>query len=193
MTNRNVPSRSSGVVRNRTAKPAVTFEKLRREAGDLAGHERLERFAALPVEEQESAWETLAWKLEGQRLIDGEVDFADPSKSTTSHRDPEPGVAAVASDDPLRLVPPPAFVEVLTGEAVPASGMLRCPLPGHDDRTPSFKVYPGPGAGVWCFGCGRGGDIYSFAAALWDSGLDGLEFVLLRRRIATALLDGGFR
>lgn len=33
----------------------------------------------------------------------------------------------------------------------------RCPLPGHDDSTPSFVVYP-DGHGH-CFGCGRGGDI----------------------------------
>ena len=33
----------------------------------------------------------------------------------------------------------------------------RCPLPGHEDRTPSFYVYPDGG---WhCFGCGRSGDL----------------------------------
>jgi DNA primase len=43
----------------------------------------------------------------------------------------------------------------------------RCPLPGHDDRTPSFYLYPD--GGYWCFGCGRGGrDIISFAFQYWD-------------------------
>ena len=32
----------------------------------------------------------------------------------------------------------------------------RCPLPDHEDKTPSFYVYP-PGR-YWCYGCGRGGD-----------------------------------
>lgn len=33
----------------------------------------------------------------------------------------------------------------------------RCPLPEHEDKTPSFYVYP-PGR-FWCYGCGRGGDV----------------------------------
>lgn len=32
-----------------------------------------------------------------------------------------------------------------------------CPLPDHDDKTPSFVVYADQGR-WWCFGCGRGGD-----------------------------------
>jgi DNA primase len=33
----------------------------------------------------------------------------------------------------------------------------RCPLPDHEDRTPSFYIYP-PGR-YWCYGCNRGGDV----------------------------------
>jgi hypothetical protein len=33
-----------------------------------------------------------------------------------------------------------------------------CPLPGHDDTTPSFVIYEATDS-AWCFGCGRGGDI----------------------------------
>jgi CHC2 zinc finger len=33
----------------------------------------------------------------------------------------------------------------------------RCPLPAHEDKTPSFYIYP-PGR-WWCYGCGRGGDV----------------------------------
>src|SRR5215208_7237878 len=33
----------------------------------------------------------------------------------------------------------------------------RCPLPEHEDKTPSFYIYP-PGR-FWCYGCGRGGDV----------------------------------
>jgi DNA primase len=32
-----------------------------------------------------------------------------------------------------------------------------CPLPDHEDRTPSFYIYP-PGR-WWCYGCGCGGDV----------------------------------
>lgn len=36
----------------------------------------------------------------------------------------------------------------------------RCPLPDHEDRTPSFYVYPGEiGSRWWCYGCSRGGDV----------------------------------
>ena len=38
----------------------------------------------------------------------------------------------------------------------------RCPLPDHEDRTPSFYCYSN-GSGFydswWCFGCNRGGDV----------------------------------
>jgi hypothetical protein len=33
----------------------------------------------------------------------------------------------------------------------------RCPLPGHEDRTPSFYIYPG--SRYWCYGCSRGGNV----------------------------------
>ena len=33
----------------------------------------------------------------------------------------------------------------------------RCPLPDHEDKTPSFYIYP-PGR-YWCYGCNRGGDV----------------------------------
>jgi hypothetical protein len=34
----------------------------------------------------------------------------------------------------------------------------RCPLPDHEDSTPSFTVWPATDS-WWCFGCGRGSDI----------------------------------
>jgi hypothetical protein len=39
--------------------------------------------------------------------------------------------------------------------------VCRCPLPGHDDNTPSFHVYPD--GGWYCFGCTRGGDVFELA------------------------------
>lgn len=35
--------------------------------------------------------------------------------------------------------------------------VARCPLPDHEDKTPSFYIYP-PGR-WWCYGCSGGGDV----------------------------------
>jgi hypothetical protein len=43
----------------------------------------------------------------------------------------------------------------------------RCPLPDHEDRSPSFVVYP-EGNGWWCYGCNRGGDVVDLAALAWE-------------------------
>jgi hypothetical protein len=51
----------------------------------------------------------------------------------------------------------------LTGVWVQDSELIRCPLPGHDDSTPSFNLWAHDESGVpqrfGCFGCGRGGDV----------------------------------
>jgi len=49
----------------------------------------------------------------------------------------------------------------------PSSGRFvgRCPLPGHEDSSPSFWVYPGTRS-FNCFGCNRGGDVINFAQAM---------------------------
>ncbi|MDP9475550.1 MAG: CHC2 zinc finger domain-containing protein [Actinomycetota bacterium] len=47
----------------------------------------------------------------------------------------------------------------------------RCPLPGHDDKSPSFYVYPATES-CWCFGCQRGGDVVNLAALAWGYGKD---------------------
>ena len=36
----------------------------------------------------------------------------------------------------------------------------RCMLPGHNDKTPSFVVYPRE-RGWYCYGCHRGGDVFN--------------------------------
>ena len=41
-----------------------------------------------------------------------------------------------------------------------------CPIPGHDDRTPSFNIYPANGS-WYCFGaCARGGDVIDLCQAV---------------------------
>jgi CHC2 zinc finger/RepB DNA-primase N-terminal domain len=67
----------------------------------------------------------------------------------------------LAPGDPLEAIPPPVYVEQLTGLRVGRSGKVPCPF--HEDRTPSMHVYDDPERGWYCFGCGRGGSIYDLA------------------------------
>lgn len=48
--------------------------------------------------------------------------------------------------------------------------VCRCPLPGHDERSPSFTVFLETNS-WYCFGaCQRGGDVVDLAAAAWGYG-----------------------
>jgi hypothetical protein len=69
--------------------------------------------------------------------------------------------------DVFREIPAETYVERLTGEELPRSRRVSCPLPEHDDLNPACAVY---GTSWHCFVCDRGGDIFDFAAAIW--GLD---------------------
>jgi hypothetical protein len=44
--------------------------------------------------------------------------------------------------------------------------IARCPLPGHEDRSPSFTVYPETNS-FFCFGCLVGGDVVELARHAW--------------------------
>jgi hypothetical protein len=90
-----------------------------------------------------------------------------------------------ALTDPLQSVPPPVYVERLTGQRVGRSGKIRCPF---QDRTPSLHVYDEPERGWYCFGCGRGGDVYTLGSLLLGIGTRGSDFQTLRRRVAQELL-----
>ncbi|MCL2337750.1 MAG: CHC2 zinc finger domain-containing protein [Firmicutes bacterium] len=43
----------------------------------------------------------------------------------------------------------------------------RCPFPGHEDKRPSFIIYPG-NKGAWCFACQRGGDNVAIISQILD-------------------------
>jgi DNA primase len=44
--------------------------------------------------------------------------------------------------------------------------IMNCPLPDHEDKTPSFAV--NPETNLWfCFGCLRGGDVVELARFAW--------------------------
>lgn len=70
----------------------------------------------------------------------------------------------------------------LTGERPKARQMIRCPLPGHDDSTPSFNLFDVDSEGVpqsfGCFGCGRKGDVTELTAELTGLSGDGLAYKL---------------
>lgn len=91
----------------------------------------------------------------------------------------------VAGEDRLLAVSPRVYVERLTGARVGRSGKMRCPF--HEDRTPSLHVYEDPQRGWYCFGCGRGGSIYDFAALLLGRGTRGEDFIVLRRELAAII------
>ena len=64
-------------------------------------------------------------------------------------------------------------------------------LPGHEDSAAdggSFHVYPTAEQGWYCFGCGRGGDVYDLAREL--SG-DSISFRHVRRWLLELFLGGG--
>jgi hypothetical protein len=93
----------------------------------------------------------------------------------------------IASDDPLRAIPPAVYVEALAGEAPDRDGKVRCPF--HDDGTPSLHVYDG-GGGWFCYGCEAGGSIIDFGAALYGLEPRGKDYQEIRRRLAADLLGG---
>lgn len=46
----------------------------------------------------------------------------------------------------------------------------RCPLPGHDEKTPSFHINEKDQT-FFCFGCQRGGDLFELARHLWSDSM----------------------
>lgn len=56
-----------------------------------------------------------------------------------------------------------AYIQQFT-ELKPAGRTYKgkCPLPGHQDDSPSLTVYP-DSKSWWCFGCQQGSDIFDFA------------------------------
>jgi CHC2 zinc finger len=77
------------------------------------------------------------------------------------------------------------YVEQLARLPVPTHRKVECPF--HDDRTPSLHLYRDPARGWYCYGCGRGGSIYDFAALLWHRETRGADFMRLRNDLLEAL------
>ncbi|MEG2118238.1 MAG: CHC2 zinc finger domain-containing protein, partial [Clostridia bacterium] len=63
-------------------------------------------------------------------------------------------------------------IEDIIGAYLPlkrAGGNLVGLCPFHNEKTPSFTVYPGTSS-YYCFGCGSGGDVFTFV--MQHEGLD---------------------
>jgi hypothetical protein len=117
---------------------------------------------------------------EARAIVEGVPDppgRAEPERRThTVELDP---------GDPIRAVPLPAAFEILTGEAVPRSGMVRCPSADHEDRTPSCHVEDEV---FFCHGCCRGGSLIDLGALLWEIEPRGAGYHEIRRRLEAELL-----
>jgi hypothetical protein len=74
------------------------------------------------------------------------------------------------------------YVFRLTGAEPNRAGYVHCPLPDHEERTPSFSCRETR----WrCYGCQARGSIYELAGILWDLPRSGADF----RRIHDRLLE----
>jgi hypothetical protein len=125
----------------------------------------------------------------------------DPEAIRASLPDPEPPRPdggsgrqgnGVARPDELAPIAPPAYFQALCSVRVPdGGGMVRCPLPDHDDAYASCQVYAEAEQGWWCFGCARGGRIRDLAWLLsggpWGRELRGEAFRAARELVAAAL------
>jgi len=130
----------------------------------------------VPVEVEHLAFNVYA----AQEVVGALPDPPTPEK-------PERRARTVEGDlgDPIRAVPLPVAIEVLVGEGVPRSGMVRCPSADHEDKRPSCHVEADV---FYCHGCGRGGSIVDLGALLWKIEPRGAGYHEIRRRLEAELL-----
>jgi hypothetical protein len=133
--------------------------------------------------------------------------LVDPDQVRRALRDPEPprpnpapgsNSNHGAPGDELLLMEPPVYFCALCCVEVPAAGgMVKCPLPDHDDAYASCQVFAEAERGWWCFGCARGGRIYDLASLLagrpWGRELRAEAFVSAFERVRCALGGDGSR
>lgn len=115
----------------------------------------------------------------------GDVVGRLPDPPAPPRREPLPGDRRPTTDDPLLEIEPAVYVEALTGRDICNDGKVACFF--HEDRTPSLHVYPTPEQGWACYGCGRGGTIIDFGAALYGIEPRGRGFHEIRERLEADL------
>ena len=135
------------------------------------------------VAERLHPWQRIsATRLVGELPDPPDADAPPPIANSRS-------VAALATADPLRQLPPAVYVQALTGRTIGRDHKIACPFHG-EDHVPSLHVYDTPERGWYCFGCGRGGSIYDLAAEVYGLSPRGREFVELRERLQRHLQTG---
>jgi DNA primase len=98
---------------------------------------------------------------------------------------PRPRLLAVAGrirEDDIALVRERARIDEIVSQHVTlrsaGGGNYKGLCPFHDEKSPSFNVTPAKGA-YYCFGCGAGGDVFTFLREL-----EGLQFTEAVERLA---------
>lgn len=161
------------------------------------GPDRLAHFNRSPAATQAEFWLALAKHVAKERRLDLAVEamhgplrsngmmagaprwtkrWRDRAYNRRMHEERGARDNGFSSFDAERLkgIDAETYVEALTGEEVPPSRKICCPLPDHDERTPSFHVR---GTTWRCFGCGAHGTIYDLAAAVSGRELRGRDFL----------------
>lgn len=90
----------------------------------------------------------------------------------------------VLGDSALSEIPSADYFAALCGVGPGRDSKVCCPLPDHDDSTPSCHLYDD---GWYCHGCQRGGTVYDLGAHLWGLGTRGEDFKALDRRLRDEL------
>lgn len=109
-------------------------------------------------------WADLAlapWRLD---CLIGDLP-APPQPKVASRARPRAS-AHVNDEDPYKRIAPGEYFRALAHIEVPAHGLVSCPNPSHEDRTPSCSVGEDASKGWCCHGCGAGGSIYDLASVL---------------------------
>lgn len=89
-------------------------------------------------------------------------------------------LAGHADKEHFESISPKAYIPALTGVAAEGA-RISCPLPDHEDRHPSCRVYE---SGWYCHSCNRGGDIFTLAGLVWDVDPRGSGFDEICQRLA---------
>ncbi len=154
---------------------------------DALGALAAELLDALPEGAEDACWRKQRRDCDRltRFLNEGRAPSQAPRRPTRSDSSGEVRRLRAPTDNPVRAVPLAVAFEILLGETVPRAGLVRCPLPGHEDRTPSCRV----GDELFhCFGCGRGGSIVDLAAELWEIEPRGAGYFEIRERLEAELL-----
>lgn len=165
------------------------------------GPQRLAEFGRAPAAVQERFWRALQREVEKAQAIDLRVfcesglspapavtflrwnqDWRDRAYNVRLREERgtrDNGFDAADAED-LKRIEAAVYVEELTDQEPNRAGFIRCPLPGHEERTGSFHA---KGTTWRCFGCGQHGTIYDLASALWDLPMRGAGFIDLHRQL----------